>query len=411
MRKNPCVWLLGKRQDVDKDKMANFLSDIRASDRVTVFVKQKSPDELLDYYFMADGDYLTNLGILWVGKRADRAKLLYTPLVQFFKFDVAQNRVNKIVWDDYSLNPKELIEAIWTQIPDWQEGVEVADGISRRFVPNYAEEVVRELIANALVHRPYTTRGDIFINIFPERLEVHNPGLLPTGVTPKNILHKTTRRNEHLAKVFYDLKLMEREGSGFDKIYEILLTNGKQIPILTEGDDRVTVSISSRIVKNDTVSFINRIHEAYQLRQKELICLGLVAQHTTLSAGEFSEILNLPTQNGIRDWLGRLIDLDIVQSVGRTKGVEYFVNPEFLRKMKFKGRTNLKRIEAHRLRELIYQDVLIYPDSSRSEIHERVGLEIPLRKIQVHLYDMVEEGILIRKRKNRWVTYSMYIKA
>ena len=171
-----------KRQDVDKDKMATFLSDIRASDRVTVFVKQKSPDELLDYYFMADGDYLTNLGILWVGKRADRAKLLYAPLVQFFKFDVAQNRVNKIVWDDYSLNPKELIEAIWTQIPDWQEGVEVADGIFRKFVPNYAEEVVRELIANALVHRPYTTRGDIFINIFPERLEVHNPGLLPTGV-------------------------------------------------------------------------------------------------------------------------------------------------------------------------------------------------------------------------------------
>lgn len=32
------------------------------------------------------------------------------------------------------------------------------------------------------------------------------------------------RRNEHLARLFHDLKLMEREGSGFDKIFEVLLS-------------------------------------------------------------------------------------------------------------------------------------------------------------------------------------------
>lgn len=226
-----------KRTDFDADKMATFISDIRASDRVTVFVKNKTADELLDYYLMAEGDCLTNLGILWVGKRTDRAKLLYAPVIQFFKYDEAQNRVNKLVWDDYSLNPKEMIEAVWTQIPDWKEGIEVSNGIFRKFIPNYEEEVIRELIANALVHRPYTTRGDVFINLFIDRLEVHNPGLLPMGITPKNILHKTNRRNEHLAKVFYDLKLMEREGSGYDKMYEVLLRDGKQIPIPSEGDD------------------------------------------------------------------------------------------------------------------------------------------------------------------------------
>jgi ATP-dependent DNA helicase RecG len=84
------------------------------------------------------------------------------------------------------------------------------------------------------------------------------------------------------------------------------------------------------------------INDEFQLRQKEMICLGLIAQHTSLTALEFSSLLNLPQQNSIRDWLGRLIDLRIVLSKGKTKGAEYFINPEWLRKTQFKGKTNLK---------------------------------------------------------------------
>jgi ATP-dependent DNA helicase RecG len=32
-------------------------------------------------------------------------------------------------------------------------------------VPAFDEIVVRELLVNALVHRPYTQRGDIFLNL------------------------------------------------------------------------------------------------------------------------------------------------------------------------------------------------------------------------------------------------------
>ena len=391
------------KADTDPQKLQQLVSDVRASNRVSDFIKQKAPQELLEYYLMADGEFLTNLGVLWVGKRTDRAKLLYAPVIQFLKYDENENRVNKIVWDDFSLNPKELIEAIWTQIPDWKEGIELSDGIFRKFVANYEEDVIRELLANALVHRPYSTRGDIFINLYADRLEVHNPGRLPIGVTPENILHKTVKRNEHLAKVFYDLKLMEREGSGYDKMYEILLSNGKQVPIPFEGDDRVTVTIKKHIIKTEVVKLVSRANEEFQLRQKEIICLGLIAQHTSLSATEFSRVLNLPQQNAIRDWLGRLPELGIINSKGKTKGVEYFINPEFLQKLDFKGKTSLKKIETHRLRELIYQDVSTYPKSSIGDIHQRIGTEIPYRKLKAQLYNMLEIGELnsIGKLKGR----------
>ena len=394
-----------KKSETDTEKLQQFFLDVRASDRVSNFVKQMSPEELLDHYLMCQGSDLTNLGVLWVGKRSDRAKLLYAPVVQFLKYDESDARVNKIVWDDFSLNPKEIIEAVWSQIPDWKEGIEVSDGIFRKFIPNYEQEVIRELIANSLVHRPYTTRGDIFINLYPDRLEVHNPGLLPLGVTPQNMLHKTVRRNEHLAKIFYDLKLMEREGSGFDKMYEILLSNGKQVPIPTEGEDRVTVTIHKRISRNEVVKLVSRANEEFQLRQREIICLGLIAQHTTLSSIEFSRVLNLPQQNAIHDWLGRLQDLELIKSKGKTKGVEYFVNPEFLKRVDFKGKTNLKKIESYRLKELIYEDLSMYPNSSVGDIHQRIGSEIPTRKVKAILYQLVDEKKLNYTGDRKWRRY------
>jgi len=397
-----------RRSELNEAKLNEFIEDVRASKRISDFVKQKSVEEIMDYYFMADGDYLTNLGILWVGARKDRAKLLYPPVIQFLKYDESGNKVNKIAWDDFSLNPKELIEVVWTQIPDWKEGVEISDGIFQKFIPNYEEDVIRELIANALVHRPYTTRGDIFINLYPDRLEVHNPGLFPVGVNPKNILHKTIRRNEHLSKIFYDLGLMEREGLGYDRMYEVLLANGKPIPEPIEGDDRVTVIVRKGIIRNEIVKLVSRANGEYQLRQREIICLGLIAQHTTLSATEFSGILNLTQANAIRDWIGRLSALGLIKSKGKTKGMTYFVNPEFLRKAGFKGRTNLKKIVDHRLRELLIEDLKTYSESSLSDIHQRIGKEIVIQIIRKQLNKLIEDQIVVAKGSKKFRTYSLF---
>ena len=397
-----------KRSEVSEAKLSEFIEDVRASKRISDFVKQKSVEEIMDYYFMAEEDHLTNLGVLWVGTRKDRAKLLYPPVIQFLKYDENGNKVNKIAWDDFSLNPKELIEVVWTQIPDWKEGVEISDGIFQKFIPNYEEDVIRELIANSLVHRPYTTRGDVFINLFPDRLEVHNPGLFPVGVTPKNILHKTIRRNEHLSKVFYDLGLMEREGLGYDRMYEVLLANGKLLPEPSEGDDRVTVTVHKGILKNEIVRLVSRANNEYQLRQREIICLGLIAQHTTLSATEFSNILNLTQANAIRDWIGRLLDMGLIKSKGKTKGMTYFVNPEFLRKAGFKGRTNLKKIEDHRLKELLIEDLRTYPESSLSDIHQRIGKEIVIQIIRKQLNKLIKDQIVEAKGSKKFRTYSLF---
>ena len=70
----------------------------------------------------------------------------------------------------------ELVDAIWNTIPDFHESYELPDGLYRQHLPAYDKRVVRELLVNALVHRPYTQRGDIFLNLHPDRFEIVNPG-------------------------------------------------------------------------------------------------------------------------------------------------------------------------------------------------------------------------------------------
>lgn len=380
------------KDDSDEEKKNQFLKEIRQSERVSNFVKEMSDEEILHYYHFIKDNLLTNLGILWIGKREDRAFLQFSPVVQFIKYDELDRKVNKLVWDDFFRNPKELIEAILKDIPDWREFYELPDGIFRKQIPHYDERIIRELLANALVHRPYTQRGDIFINLFQDRLEIHNPGLLPLGVTPQNILHTTVKRNENLAKVFYDLKLMEREGSGYDMIYDRLLSNAKPLPIVQERNDGVKVVIQKRIINPDIINFVITADEKFQFKQKERITLGLVAQNESLTAQEMIKLLELNNASELKHWLGKLVEKGLIKTKGRTKGTEYFVESSLLRKLDFKGKTSLKGIESHRLRELIRRDLEIYQIAGISEIHERIGTEIPRRKVEYELKRLVEIG-------------------
>jgi ATP-dependent DNA helicase RecG len=267
---------------------------------------------------------------------------------------------------------------------------------------------VRELVVNALVHRTYTTRGDIFINIYPDRLEIHSPGRLPFGVTPKNILNQSIRRNEHISKAFYDLGLMEREGSGYDLVYAKLLGSGKPLPIVSETDERVTVIVKKQFVSKEVVRLMDKASTEFSLKQKELISLGLLAQQQSYTAVEISGILNQNEEVGLRNWLGRLIELELIVKTGKGKGTQYAVNPEFVRKLNFKGKTNLKNIEDYRLEELIYKDLNAYPNSGFGEIHARIGVEINQFKVKRILKSMVENDVIDTIGVRKWTKY--YIK-
>ncbi|MWK54654.1 ATP-dependent DNA helicase [Pseudomonas otitidis] len=393
------------RNQADPVKLAVLVHGIRSSDRVKASVKEKSDDELLDHYLLAQGELLTHLGVLCVGRQIDRARLGTAPVIQFIKRDAVESKVNKLTWDDYTLSPMELVDAVWRDVPDFREFYEVAEGLFRTQVAAFDERVIRELLTNALVHRPYTQRGDIYLNLYPDRLEIVNPGPLPLGVTPGNVLHASVRRNEHLARLCHDLKLMEREGSGFDTVYDVLLSQGRPAPQVEEGPDWVRVTLTRSAPDRRVLAFITKASENYPLNQRERIALGLLAQYEALTAKELVERLELSHADQLRPWLERLCKWDLVLQSGRTQATRYFVQPELLRTLAFPAVTTLKRIEDHRLRALVLEDLQRYPGSAIGEIHLRIGEEIPRRRLRTMLGNLVAEQVVRMDGKLKGARY------
>lgn len=393
--------------DADRAAATRLAAALRASERVKASVKEKSDPELLAHYGLVAGDALTHLGVLMIGTPTQRLRLGTAPIVQVLKHDERGEKVSKQVWDDHALSPVELVDAVWRAVPDFRESYEIPEGLLRTTVPAYDEAVVRELLVNALVHRPYTQRGDVFLELHPDRLQITNPGRLPLGVTPQNILHMTRRRNEGLARVFHDLGLMEREGSGFDLMYDRLLSSGRPAPEVSEGSDSTRVVVRRRILQPGVLRLMAEADRQHALRQRERIVLGLVAQSEGLLATELARSLELGDTAELRGWLDRLLELGLLEQAGRTKGTRYYVPPDLLRAAGLDDRTTLSRIQPHRLRALILEDLSRFPASSRPDIQRRIGPEISEGQVKRALNALIEEGAVTASGERRWRTYGL----
>lgn len=103
--------------------------------------------------------------------------------------------------------------------------------------------------------------------------------------------------------------------------------------------------------------------------------------------------------------LGRLGEWGLVSQSGRTQSTRYFVLPELLRTLEFPAVTTLKRIEDHRLRALVLEDLRHYPGSAIGEIHQRIGVEIPRRRLSTMLGNLVAAGEVRMEGKLKGAQY------
>ena len=393
-------------QKADPEKLEDFLSQIRDSDRVSDFVKSKDTKELLDFFGITDAesDKMTNLGVLFIGQQTQRGRLSNAPVIQCIKYDEYGEKVNKWLWDDYRMNPKEVIDSIWETVPEWKESYEVPDGMRRKNIPAYDESVIREILCNALVHRPYTTRGDIFINIHPDRVEVVNPGQLPLGVTPENILHKTLKRNEHLTNLCFVLHMMEREGSGYDKMYEQQLLFGKSVPKVIEGDDFVKAIVERRIKDMYAYKFMQDVKKRFELKQKATICLGLIAQFGPISGSQLVKMLELSGSDALRAWIRPLQENGLIESSDdNTKGKLYFVSSDI---RKTTAKKTIKQLQNEAIREAIINDFLVNHESSLKDVSNRLGHLASYLIIRRHILKLEEEGKIKSHGQGRWIRFT-----
>ena len=81
--------------------------------------------------------------------------------------------------------------------------------------------VLREAVANAIIHRDYSIVGaESQLLLFDDRLEVHSPGALPNTVTIENMkVGKSVSRNPQVMRYFENIRYVDRLGRGVPMIF------------------------------------------------------------------------------------------------------------------------------------------------------------------------------------------------
>ena len=96
---------------------------------------------------------------------------------------------------------------------------------------------VKEAIVNAVAHRDYTSNASVQVMLFPDRLEILNPGKLPVGLTIEELYaaHRSIPANPLIADTLYFYGTIEKMGTGTEDISNLCTQMGLKQPEFEQG--------------------------------------------------------------------------------------------------------------------------------------------------------------------------------
>lgn len=128
-----------------------------------------------------------------------------------------KTRIDRDFRNGYAAGFQTLIQFIMSQLPQ-NEVIEDSLRRESKLVPDI---VIREFVANALVHQDFSISGrSIRVEIYNNRVEISNPG---TPLIPfDRFIDEEESRNENLTSLMRRLGICEEKGSGVDQaIFQI----------------------------------------------------------------------------------------------------------------------------------------------------------------------------------------------
>lgn len=150
---------------------------------------------------------------------------------------------------------KEFNGPIYEQVDDAYQfalrhinmGAEI-EGEYRKDVYELPISAIREMIANAVLHRSYLDKSCVQVCLYDDRLEVSSPGMLYGGLDLKTAkLGKSTCRNEAIAEAFHYMHIVEAWGTGIPRIINRCKEYGLPEPLFEEFGDGFKVTMFRKV--------------------------------------------------------------------------------------------------------------------------------------------------------------------
>ncbi len=163
-----------------------------------------------------EGGYeITNMGALVLARDLRDFSAITGKAVRVIQYEGSDKRTTlseKQFTSGYAVAFARVMRHITTLLP---KKVVFVDGV-RSTDTVYPQTVLREIIANAMIHQDLTINGaGPLVEIYRGRIEISNPG--GSLIEVDRIIDERRSRNQKFAMVMRTLHLCEERGSGLDK--------------------------------------------------------------------------------------------------------------------------------------------------------------------------------------------------
>ncbi|MDH7513477.1 MAG: ATP-binding protein [Clostridiales bacterium] len=206
-------------------------------------------------------------------------------------------------------------------------------------IRTYPEIALREALLNALVHADYRIHGPILIKQFKDRLEISNPGGLPGGITPENILrHEPVSRNPTLVDALTRLRLVNRSNLGVRRMYQALLIEGKEPPkILDEGGAVRVIFRASELSVPFRMFIAEEAERGCLLSVEHLLIIQHLLRHPEIDTETAAKITQ-QTEPDARETLNHMgIDFGYLERGGTGRSTYWMLRPDLYRRLSSVG--------------------------------------------------------------------------
>lgn len=217
-------------------------------------------------------------------------------------------------------------------IPSFEEAYEfikrhigeryVIEGKRGKKVPEVPEKAFREALINGIMHRDYQAENEnIQVDVFPDRIEISNPGGLVPGMREEDLGRKSMPRNKQLARLLERANFAEESGTGIRRM-ERLMEENELPPPKFDHNSHFQVTLFRKKEVHVLDSYDGKINS----RQKK--GLQLVFEQGNITSAEYRELNKDISRHTAWKELKDLVEQGVLDQKGRTKGTKYVLSNE-----------------------------------------------------------------------------------
>ena len=301
--------------DIDEETVRRFLARANAAGRLSSLDPAESVETVLSRLGLVRNGEISNGAIVLFGRDPHR----YFPncilrIGRFKRADIiiGDHEIGGNLFSQFEEGERVIRQYLGVRYDISEEAMQ--ESFERREIWNYPLLAIREALLNVLIHRDYFNNTvQTQVRIFDDHIRFHNPGHLPEGITVDMIVreHYTYHRNPKIADIFCRAGLIERYGSGVERIIAAFFDADMPAPTFSSMPLGFILTMRKDTLNESSLREMG-------LNERQILAVKWIKEKGSITSGEYRSLTGVSGATAYRD-LKALVDPGILEMEGASR--------------------------------------------------------------------------------------------